>query len=1132
MEPARWDRVKALFEEALERPPADRALIVAAACRGDAELRDAVERLLRAHTAEDGPLDSPPAILAPASEDGGADCSPPVPARIGPYRIVRELGRGGMGSVYLAERDEPGLRKAVAVKVVRRGMDSSFVVSRFHTERRILASLEHPGIACLYDGGTTDEGLPYFVMEYVDGQDLLSYCDARRLPITARLQLFLRVCDAVKYAHQSLVVHRDLKPSNVLVTHAGDPKLLDFGIAKILSSQVGEEGTDETASVIRLMTPDFASPEQVRGQRVTTASDAYSLGVILYELVSGHRPYRIAAGEPAEIHGARFAHDVDPPSTASGRPEKTRGPDGRRSATMTPVEIGARRQATPGKLRRQLRGDLDNVVLKALRPAVADRYATAAELGEDLRRHLEGFPVRARADRRAYRAAKFLRRHQAGVAAATIAVLGLAAGLGVAVREAQVARAALGKSLLSQARFQRATGRTGQRFLTLDLVEQAAALIPRPDVANPALIELRTEAAGALALPDLRITARWPVYVEHYETEIDFTRDLERYVTAVADGGFTIFATPDRRALRHFAAAPNNPAIRFRFSSDGRWLAATFQDGHAEVHSLVSNLPPRQWPGKVVARTFVEFSPDSRAAVVSVTGSGALWHELGDGTEHDLFSKADGPDGMVFDPAGRRLAFSSGRRCEVWRVPERDKVWSQTLSHPISELAWSPDGRLLAASYDGRDSDKHGKAEFGVVLLDAGSGVAEATLTEHERQAERLAFHPTGDSLLSMSWDGLLVWRTTRADGFRVVGEGSTRALRFSPDGRRVAFSPTHDELALADVAPPGVFREWRAAVSRSEDAYSMSTSPDGAVLATAAQSGVHLWDTAAGEEIGVQPLPAKAWWITVFFHPDGRSLIYSGASFGVMQADFKRLPDPGPGRPKFELTPPVRISPGPGFVALGFAPDGRSLIVGQQHRQTKNHRVPPTIWLWPDMDPARAHRLAADFPLVGYRLVAGGRWGVSTDVTGPDLWIWNPATGQPVRSLGISENVDSMSSRDTRWLVTGTRDEFALWDTSSWKRVTRWNARAAQHFGMAGQFSPDARLFGVADLGGRVELHALPEGRELVSLPPPQATRLRDFAFSASGEHLYLMGLDGRIYEWNLAQLRKELTKLGLPWE
>ena len=236
-----------------------------------------------------------------------------------------------------------------------------------------------------------------------------------------------------------------------------------------------------------------------------------------------------------------------------------------------------------------------------------------------------------------------------------------------------------------------------------------------------------------------------------------------------------------------------------------------------------------------------------------------------------------------------------------------------------------------------------------------------------------------------------------------------------------------------------------------------------------------------------MQPLPVKAWWITVFFHPDGRSLIYSAASFGIMQAELRQLPDSAGGRPKFELAPARRISPGINFVVQGFAPDDRSLVVGEERKHASSERVPPNIWLWPEMSPARARKLAGDFPLVGYRFVAGGRWGVSTDSLGPDLWIWNPETGGRVRNLGISQNVASMSSRDTRWLVTGTRDEFALWDTLTWKLVTRWPARANQHFGAPGQFSPDARLFAIIDLAGRVDVRALPEGRELVSLEPPQ---------------------------------------------
>ena len=1131
MDPARWERLKAIFQDALAGEPSQQASVLDAACGDDAGLRAAAEQLLRAHAHAAGPLDSPPVVrVDPAEADGGGG-PPSGPSRIGAYRILRELGRGGMGTVYLAERDEPGLHMTVAVKVVRRGMDSAFVVGRFRTERQILAALEHPGIARLYDGGTTDDGLPFFVMEYVDGEDLLRHCDGRRLPIVARLELFVRVCEAVQYAHQRLVVHRDLKPTNVLVTGTGHPKLLDFGIAKLLVPQLGDEGADETASVIRLMTPDYASPEQVRGERVTTASDVYSLGVILYELLSGHRPYRIKRGATGEIERAIAEQDVDPPSAALARTEKVTS-RGDAVTTVTPAEVATNRQATPGKLRRRLRGDLDNVALKALRKDQAGRYATAAELSDDIRRYLGGFPVRARAAHRGYRAAKFLRRHRTGVAAAGLVLLSLVSGLAVARHQTQVARGALAQSLLAQARFQRGTGRVGQRFDTLALVQQAVGLVPRRDSAGTGLAPLRTEAAGALALPDLKMIARWPVFVGHYETEIDFTADLERYVAADPAGGFAVFATVDRRVLKRFPGAPDNPAFRFRFSPDARWVAATFQDGSAEIHSLATDAPPRRWPGAatLLGRTFVAFSPDGRAAVVSIEGRGAVWHTLGDGGERELLSAADRPEEMAFDPTGELLGVSSGPRCGVWRVADGARVWSRTLRHRVSELAWSPDGARLAASYGGRGNAERAKAEFGVRLLDALTGSVDTTFIDHEDGAGRLAFHPGGDSFVSLGWDGRLVWRATGPDGFRVVGDGSTRALRFSRDGQRMAFSPTHEELALAEVAPPAVYRLWWAADPVGDDGFSMAVSPDGAVLATAAEHGIHLWDTVAGKESSVTRLPAQAWWITVSFHPDGRSLIYSAESFGVRQAELIRSREGG-GRARFELGPERIIHPGPGVLAFEFAPDGRSLLVAESRRQDRNDRVPPTVSLWPDIDPARARRVAGGFPLVGYRLVAGGRWGVSTDNVGPDLWVWDPQTGQRVRSLGIPHNVSSMSSRDTRWLVTSSRDEFVLWDTSTWQAVTRWPPRAGQYFGIPGQFSPDASLFGTADLGGQIEIRALPQGRELLSLPPPQALRLRDFTFGAAGDRLYLQRLDGAVGEWDLARLREELAKLELDW-
>ena len=407
MDAERWDRVKTIFQDAMEREPAERDALVSAACATDADLRAAVERLLAAHAHAGRFLDSAHGILledlpAPA---GAIDEETP-PERIGPYRIVRELGHGGMGTVYLAERDDPGLRKMVALKVVHAA--SRVIVRRFRTETQILAALEHPGIARLYDGGTTDRGLPYFVMEYVDGQNLLAFCDSRGAPVADRLRLFRRVCEAVQYAHQNFIVHRDLKPSNILVGPEGDPKLLDFGIAKALSPS--GEALEDTAFFARVLTPQYASPEQIRGEAVTTASDVYALGVILYELLSGRRPYHISGSGAADIERIVCEQEAALPSAQA-----------------------------PEALKKPLRGDLDNIVLKALRKDPAGRYATAADLASDLQRHMDGYPVLARPDRRVYRATKFVRRHRAGVTLTTVAALSLLAGLAVALWQARAA---------------------------------------------------------------------------------------------------------------------------------------------------------------------------------------------------------------------------------------------------------------------------------------------------------------------------------------------------------------------------------------------------------------------------------------------------------------------------------------------------------------------------------------------------------------------------------------------------------------------------------------------------------------------------------------------------------------------
>ena len=434
MNPERYQRIMQILGEALEREPESRDVWLNVVCGGDEPLRVEVARLLArqkpaAHFLEESPL-------AVAVESNGRSM---IGERVGLYKIVSEIGRGGMGAVYLAERDDAHFTRRVALKLIKRGMDTDFVVQRFRHERQILASLDHPNIAGLIDGGTTEADLPYFIMEYVEGQPITEYANEHSLTTSERLKLFRTVCSAVQYAHQNLVIHRDLKPSNILVTKDGEPKLLDFGIAKLLQADGGAE-TELTATAVRVMTPEYASPEQVKGERVTTSTDVYSLGVLFYELLTGHRPYRLKTRQPEEIVKAICEQQPEKPSLAvSGQwsvlsdqkeGDSQPSPDhGHRSILQSAI-------INP----KSLRGDLDNIVLMALRKEPHRRYASAEQLSEDIRRHLEGLPVIACKATVSYRAAKFVQRNKIGVTAAAIILLTLIGGIIGTAWEAHKAR--------------------------------------------------------------------------------------------------------------------------------------------------------------------------------------------------------------------------------------------------------------------------------------------------------------------------------------------------------------------------------------------------------------------------------------------------------------------------------------------------------------------------------------------------------------------------------------------------------------------------------------------------------------------------------------------------------------------
>ena len=405
MTEGRWQRLEEIVKAALEREGSARAEYLRQSCGDDEELRVEAESLLafepQAESAIAGAVGGA-AVLFHAVNSGLAEGE-----RLGVYRIVREIGRGGMGTVYLADRDDDQFQKQVAIKLVTKGMDTAELLRRFRRERQILARLDNPFIARLLDGGSTPDGRPFLAMEYVQGVAITTYCDDRHLATRQRIELFLKVCSAVQSAHQNLVVHRDLKPGNILVDPQGTPKLLDFGIAKLL----GMEDGDSTVVLngAPMLTPHYASPEQVLGGAITTAADVYALGVILYELLAGVRPFGSASSSTTEILRAVCEDEPERPSTAA-----------RRIAGGTVLKAD----------------ELDNIVLLAMHKEPARRYGSVAEFAVDLQRYLDGLPVKARKDTVSYRARKFVRRHRTGVAAAVLLVVTLAAGAAVSTLEA------------------------------------------------------------------------------------------------------------------------------------------------------------------------------------------------------------------------------------------------------------------------------------------------------------------------------------------------------------------------------------------------------------------------------------------------------------------------------------------------------------------------------------------------------------------------------------------------------------------------------------------------------------------------------------------------------------------------
>jgi serine/threonine protein kinase len=512
-----WTRVEQLCQAALEREEGQQSTFLDSACGTNQELRREVESLLAYRQRAGTFLEAPAVQMAAETLTEGTPSATTDASRlkgrvISHYRIAGKLASGGMGDVYRAVRADGTYDKQVAVKIIQLARSTDFFLGRFQNERQILANLEHPNIARLVDGGTTEEGLPYLVMEFIEGQRIDEFCAHNDLGVRERLELFRTVCSAVHYAHQNLVVHRDLKPSNILVTTDGVPKLLDFGIAKILDPQRAEAALQQTITLLRMFTPEYASPEQVRNEPISTSSDVYSLGVILYELLTGRLPYRVSTDSPQEMMRAVCDTEPEKPSTAA-----LLGPTleavGSKHADTEPA-LGQIKGERAQKLRKILTGDLDNIVLKALRKEPQRRYASVEQFSEDIRRYLAGLPVLAHEDSWTYRARKFIGRHKVSVAAAALSALSLAGGLVATLWQAHIARVEraraerrfndvrkLANSLMFEVHdsIRDLPGATAARKLVIQRAQEYLDSLAQESKSDPVLLQELAAAYGRLA---------------------------------------------------------------------------------------------------------------------------------------------------------------------------------------------------------------------------------------------------------------------------------------------------------------------------------------------------------------------------------------------------------------------------------------------------------------------------------------------------------------------------------------------------------------------------------------------------------------------------------------------------------
>jgi serine/threonine protein kinase/WD40 repeat protein len=1116
---------RALFLDALEiADPAQRATYLDRACAGDPALRAGVEELLKAHT-DPGPFMDRPAPSLVATADGPVSEGPGTV--IGPYKLLEQIGEGGFGVVFMAEQHQP-MRRRVALKVLKPGMETRQVVARFEAERQALALMDHPNIARVLDGGETESGRPYFVMELVRGIPITEFCDQDQLPVRQRLELFVSVCQAVQHAHHKGVIHRDLKPSNVLVTlHDGTPvaKVIDFGVAKATGQQLTDK-TLFTGFAQMIGTPLYMSPEQaaLSGLDVDTRSDIYSLGVLLYELLTGTTPFdreRFKTAGYDEIR--RIIREEEP-----ARPSTRLSTPGRAGSG-----VAAGRKGDPKRLGQLFRGELDWVVMKALEKDRSRRYETAGALAADVQRYLRDEAVLACPPSVGYRLRKFVRHHRGPMLAAALIFLALVVGiigttlgliratgaeaealleaeekadalqdreaaLQAARQSEEAAREQLFVALLSQARAGRFSRQMGQRLDSLEALAKAARI--RPDE------RLRDEAIAALALPDVRRGASWTVLPPGY---VFYNCDAHYrvYVSATREGVISVRSIPDNKEIRRIVAPQSGgKGVGVGVSPDGKYV--TWAEGLPRTLRLwrVADGQPvlREQPHPHFG---LAFSPDGRQLVVGEEG----WFVRYDLTTGRQVNRWPVPEKaqtcvMAFHPDNRRLAVGY-IRSDVASVYDAStgKLLAELAIGPGWErqVAWHPDGRRLAVS----------RAEQ-IQIWDVAARRKLATLEGHVQQAGGL-FHPDGSLLASNSWDGTVrLWDP--ATGRQLMQLTLPSANLFSPDGRILGVTlATGAEAQLLEVTPSREYRTFGSSLGAGQgDYYEGDLSADGRLLALdMGPNGIHFWDVAGGREVTVLPQGIPV------FPPGGREFLSCGDGelWRWPLADRAEKPDGPPvGAPR-KMVLPLRAT------RVARSHDGRTLAVVSEDAgaallvDLAKENVPARRFPHPR---AQFVALSGD----GQRLATGG-WHSYR------VRLWDAGSGKMVHEWPL-HRAKVFFSPDGRTLIISQPGELSFWDLATMKVTRRLRRDVAVSLSHVA-FTQDGKLMALEMAPGVIELKEVATARTVAKLEDPHGDRAWWMGFTPDGTRLVVSAHYAKaVHVWNLRAIRVRLKAMGLDWD